>query len=88
MGIFKHIKRKSKTPTVKLCPKCEQPTIQRTAVGQFTNIDYYECSNCNYKGSFYIEVDLPIQKSEEKEENSELIQENSEDEQKNSEENS
>ncbi|MHA1777481.1 MAG: hypothetical protein ACTSWC_11955 [Promethearchaeota archaeon] len=62
MGIFKALKRKSKKPTIKLCPQCEQPTISRTAVGQFTNVDYYVCSNCNYQGSFYIEMELPEKK--------------------------
>ncbi|WP_457558658.1 hypothetical protein [Candidatus Harpocratesius sp.] len=65
MGIFKDIKRKSKTPTIRLCPNCEQPTLARTAVGQFTNVDYFSCSNCNYQGSFYIEIELPQKKKDE-----------------------
>lgn len=64
MGIFKEIKRKSKTPTVKLCPQCEQPTLIKSAVGQFTNADYYFCKNCNYTGSFFIEVELDKEKKE------------------------
>lgn len=58
MGIFKHIKRKSKNPTIKLCPQCHEPSLRKNFTGQWANVDYYECTNCDYKGSLYIELDL------------------------------
>ena len=59
MGFFKSLKQKSAAETIKLCPKCEQPTITRTPVGQIMNTDYYICSNCDYQGSFFIEFEFP-----------------------------
>ncbi|MHA1518673.1 MAG: hypothetical protein ACTSVZ_12185 [Promethearchaeota archaeon] len=59
MGLFRSIKRKSAVNTIKLCPKCEQPTITRTTMGQIVNMDLYVCSNCDYQGSFFIEFEIP-----------------------------
>ncbi len=64
MGLFRSIKRKSVGNTIKLCPKCEKPTITRTTMGQFMNMDIYTCSNCDYQGSFFIEFELPADELE------------------------
>jgi hypothetical protein len=43
---------------VKICPKCKQPTL-RTAlnVSGWLLPDYFECKNCGYMGSLYLEID-------------------------------
>ncbi|MHA1673201.1 MAG: hypothetical protein ACTSYI_06195 [Promethearchaeota archaeon] len=65
MGFFRSsIKRKSTVNTIKLCPNCEKPTITRTTMGQFMNMDIYICSNCDYQGSFFIEFELPTDEQE------------------------
>ena len=56
MGIFKEMKRKKKEHTIKLCPKCKRPKLQRTTYGSFTNTEYYKCLNCDYEGPLYLEI--------------------------------
>jgi hypothetical protein len=45
--------------TVKLCPKCKQATLKPAMnVSGWLAPDLLECTNCNYVGAFYIEVDV------------------------------
>ena len=44
--------------TVKLCPKCRHATLKQAMnVSGWLAPDLVECTNCNYIGAFYIEVD-------------------------------
>jgi hypothetical protein len=44
--------------TVKLCPKCKQPTLKPAMnVSGWLAPNLLECTNCNYVGVFYVEVD-------------------------------
>ncbi len=43
---------------VKICPKCKQPTlITAFNVSGWLSPDYFECKNCDYMGSLYLEID-------------------------------
>ena len=43
---------------VKICPKCKQPTlITAFNVSGWLTPNYFECKNCGYLGSFYLEID-------------------------------
>jgi hypothetical protein len=44
--------------TVKLCPKCKQAKLRPAMnVSGWLAPNLFECTNCNYVGAFYIEVD-------------------------------
>jgi hypothetical protein len=45
--------------TVKLCPKCKQATLKPAMnVSGWLAPNFLECTNCDYMGAFYIEVDV------------------------------
>ena len=45
--------------TVKICPKCKQATLKSAMnVSGWLAPNLFECTNCNYRGAFYIEVDV------------------------------
>lgn len=56
MGILKDLKRKKNLSTIKICPQCKEPELQKTTYGSFTNTENYKCKNCGYQGSLYLEV--------------------------------
>ena len=44
--------------SVKLCPKCKQSKLKPAMnVSGWLAPDLLECTNCNYVGVFYIEID-------------------------------
>jgi hypothetical protein len=44
--------------TVKLCPKCKQAKLKPAMnVSGWLAPNLLECTNCNYIGAFYIEID-------------------------------
>lgn len=57
MGILKDLKWKKKNATIKVCPQCKEPKLQKTSFGSFTNTEYYKCINCGYEGPLFLEVD-------------------------------
>ena len=45
--------------TIKICPKCKQATLKPAMnVSGWLAPNLLECTNCNYMGAFYIEVDI------------------------------
>lgn len=63
-----------KTKEVPICPKCMKPTLKQAfnVSGWMTN-PVYECTNCDYVGSFYLTIDPNSIKDIKKEENPDLI---------------
>ena len=53
---------------LRICPKCKQPKL-RTAlnVSGWLSPDYFECKNCGYLGSLYLEINSDEITSENKE---------------------
>ncbi|MHA1687916.1 MAG: TFIIB-type zinc ribbon-containing protein [Promethearchaeota archaeon] len=44
---------------IKICPKCKSPRIKPAMnVSGWLAPDLYECRDCNYVGSLYLEMDL------------------------------
>jgi hypothetical protein len=57
-------KKKSNTPSVKLCPKCLKPTLKQAYnVSGFISQAQYYCTECHYTGNLYLEID-PEEKGE------------------------
>ena len=56
-SVVKNLKRKKSPITLKFCPKCKQNTLYKDSSGNWTNAEWYSCSNCDYEGAFYLEVD-------------------------------
>jgi len=45
--------------TVKLCPKCKHATLKPAMnVSGWLAPNLFECTNCDYRGAFYIEMDV------------------------------
>ncbi|MCJ7649504.1 MAG: hypothetical protein MUP85_12880 [Candidatus Lokiarchaeota archaeon] len=43
---------------LKICPKCKQPKLRPALnVSGWLSPDYFECENCGYLGSLYLEID-------------------------------
>jgi len=43
---------------IKLCPKCKKPKLKTAVnVSGWLAPDMYECTNCSYVGSLFIEID-------------------------------
>ncbi|MHA1105119.1 MAG: hypothetical protein ACTSPN_05285 [Promethearchaeota archaeon] len=43
---------------VRICPKCKQPKLKLALnVSGWLSPDYFECKNCGYLGSLYLEID-------------------------------
>ena len=55
--IFKNIKRRNKSNSVRICPLCKQSTLYHISGGNWTTTEYFKCSECDYEGAFYLEVD-------------------------------
>lgn len=48
----------NKMKKLKLCPKCKKPKLkQATNVSGWLAADMYECTECDYVGRIYIEVE-------------------------------
>ncbi|MGV9197622.1 MAG: hypothetical protein ACOC44_07365 [Promethearchaeia archaeon] len=62
--------------TLKICPKCKKPTLkQATNVSGWLAPEMYECTNCNYVGALYLEVELGVYKEFQKEEKRKMQEE-------------
>ena len=65
----------TKKKLIKICPKCKKPKLKSAVnVSGWLAPDMYECTNCDYIGSLFIEVeqeeldkikDIDFEKSEE-----------------------
>ncbi|TFF87904.1 MAG: hypothetical protein EU550_02360 [Promethearchaeota archaeon] len=43
---------------IRICPKCKKPTLkQATNVSGWLAPEMFECTNCDYIGSFFLEID-------------------------------
>ncbi len=43
---------------IKICPKCKKPTLKNALnVSGWLAPDLYECTNCKYIGSLFLEID-------------------------------
>jgi hypothetical protein len=43
---------------IRLCPKCKKPTLKNAVnVSGWLAPNMFECTSCNYIGSFYLEID-------------------------------
>jgi len=43
---------------IRICPKCRKPKLREaTNIGGWLAPDMFECLECGYVGSFYIEID-------------------------------
>ncbi|MFO8020524.1 MAG: hypothetical protein R6U96_18015 [Promethearchaeia archaeon] len=77
--------------TLRLCPKCKRPTLRpATNVSGWLAPEMYRCTNCNYVGHFYVEVESEDykqfqeeQKKSEKEEITKKTEKNERNNQKN-----
>ena len=56
MSFWKKL-RKKKTLTIKICPKCEKPSLYRARNLGWTITELYRCRECNYEGAFYLEIE-------------------------------
>jgi len=58
--------------TIRICPKCKEPKLKNaTNVSGWLTPNLYECTACNYVGSFYLEIDPEDFKPETSEESKE-----------------
>ena len=58
MSFWKAIKRKPRASLrIKLCPQCKTPHLQKIMPIGFLNTEHYKCTNCDYEGALYLEVD-------------------------------
>ena len=43
---------------LRICPKCKQPKLKNALnVSGWLTPNYFECKNCGYLGSLYLEID-------------------------------
>ena len=43
---------------LRICPKCKQPKLKSAFnVSGWLSPNYFECLNCGYLGSLYLEID-------------------------------
>ena len=43
---------------LRICPKCKQPKLRPALnVSGWLSPNYFECKNCGYLGSLYLEID-------------------------------
>ncbi len=50
---------------IRICPKCKKPKLKNaTNVSGWLAPDMYECTECNYIGYLYLEVDSEDLKSQ------------------------
>jgi len=56
MPFWKKLKKKN-TSSIKICPKCEKPSLYRAKNLGWTISEMYQCSECDYKGAFYLEIE-------------------------------
>jgi len=57
---------------IRICPKCKESKLKNaTNVSGWLAPNLYECTACNYIGSFYLEIDPEDFKSETSEESKE-----------------
>jgi len=49
--------KKKKTLSIKICPKCEKPSLYRAQNLGWTISEMYRCSECDYEGAFYLEIE-------------------------------
>ena len=50
--------RKKKSSSIKICPKCEKPSLYRVGNMGWAITEIYRCRECEYEGAFYLEIDL------------------------------
>jgi len=44
---------------VRICPVCKKPTLRPAdSISGWMTAEIFSCSNCGYRGSLYIEVDV------------------------------
>ena len=56
MPFWKKLKRK-KTSSIKICPKCEKPSLYRAQNLGWAITEIYRCRECDYEGAFYLEIE-------------------------------
>ncbi len=49
--------RKKKTSSIKICPKCEKPSLYRARNMGWAVTEIYRCRECDYEGAFYLEIE-------------------------------
>ena len=55
---FWKILKKKKTSSIKICPKCEKPSLYRAQNLGWAITEIYRCKECDYEGAFYLEIEL------------------------------
>jgi len=49
--------RKKKTSSIKICPKCEKPSLYKARNMGWAVTEMYRCRECDYEGAFYLEIE-------------------------------
>ena len=55
MPFWKKLKKK-KSLSIKICPKCEKPSLYRVKNLGWAITEIYRCRECDYEGAFYLEI--------------------------------
>ena len=56
MPFWKKLKKK-KTLSIKICPKCEKPSLYKVQNLGWAISEMYRCRECDYEGAFYLEIE-------------------------------
>jgi len=49
--------KKEKSISIKICPKCEKPSLYKVKNLGWAITEIYHCKECDYEGAFYLEID-------------------------------